>query len=321
MQYSSTHENEKLIGEAQIDQTITMEEKIIPMSQIKSVDNVVASVFGREVQSAPAENAAVLSNSAVAKTETELADREQVMTAFSIDKDKFKTSAAATEKPLITIRTTKEIVYTQPVQYGKKIEYDAAMYEGAERIKSAGVEGEEKITAVVAYENGREISREIQNTERLRDPVDAVVVMGTMPLPSVRSSGSFVIPASGTVSAIAKPGSHGPGYAVDIANQTGTPIYASDSGVVVLAKWYFGYGNCIIINHAGGYSTLYGHLSAYKVGVGDTVGQGQVIGSMGNTGNSTGPHLHFAIRINERPTMIRDYFSFLQVGRRVTALQ
>lgn len=321
MQYSSTHENEKLIGEAQIDQTITMEEKIIPMSQIKSVDNVVASVFGREVQSAPAENAAVLSNSAVAKTETELADREQVMTAFSIDKDKFKTSAAATEKPLITIRTTKEIVYTQPVQYGKKIEYDAAMYEGAERIKSAGVEGEEKITAVVAYENGREISREIQNTERLRDPVDAVVVMGTMPLPSVRSSGSFVIPASGTVSAIAKPGSHGPGYAVDIANQTGTPIYASDSGVVVLAKWYFGYGNCIIINHAGGYSTLYGHLSAYKVGVGDTVGQGQVIGSMGNTGNSTGPHVHFAIRINERPTMIRDYFSFLQVGRRVTALQ
>ena len=321
MQYSSTNENEKLIGEAQIDQAITMEEKIIPMSQIKSVDSVVSSVFNDEVQPTSTENAAVLASSADAKTAMELTDSGRVMTAFSIDKDKFKTSAAATEKPLITIKTTKEIIYSESVAYGKKFEYDSTMYEGAERIKSAGIEGEEKVTAVVSYENGKEISRQIQTRERVKEPVDSVVVMGTMPLPSVRSSGSFVVPASGTVSAIAKPGSHGPGYAVDIANQTGTPIYASDSGVVVLAKWYFGYGNCIIINHAGGYSTLYGHLSAYKVSVGATVEQGQVIGSMGNTGNSTGPHLHFAIRINEKPTMIRNYFSFLQIGRRVTALQ
>lgn len=321
MQYSSTESNEKLIGEAQIDQSITMEEKIIPMSQIKTVENVVASVFGFDMQPMQTTNTTLLASGADVKTAMELTDKEKVMTAFSIDKDKFKTSAATTEKPVITIKTTKEIVYSQSVQYGKKFEYDTTMYDGTERIKSPGVEGEDKVTAVVSYENGKEISRQIQATERVREPVNAVVVMGTMPLPSVRSSGNFVIPASGTVSAIAKPGSHGPGYAVDICNPTGTPIYASDSGVVVLARWYFGYGNCIIINHANGYSTLYGHLSAYKVSVGATVEQGQLIGSMGNTGNSTAPHVHFAIRINEKPTMIRDYFPFLQIGRRVNALQ
>ena len=85
---------------------------------------------------------------------------------------------------------------------------------------------------------------------------------------------------------------------VDIGTPMGTPILAAKAGKVTWANWNGGYGNCIIISHGKGNSTLYGHLSGYNVKEGDTVTQGQVIGYSGSTGNSTGPHLHFGIMEN-----------------------
>ena len=85
---------------------------------------------------------------------------------------------------------------------------------------------------------------------------------------------------------------------IDIGAQKGKDVVASASGKVIMAKYYGGYGNCIIVDHGGGVSTLYAHLSAYSVKVGDTVASGQTIGKIGSTGNSTGPHLHFEVRIN-----------------------
>jgi murein DD-endopeptidase MepM/ murein hydrolase activator NlpD len=84
---------------------------------------------------------------------------------------------------------------------------------------------------------------------------------------------------------------------IDIAAGLGASVYAADSGVVVFAGPAFGgYGNMIMIDHGNGYQTLYAHLSAVYVGCGSSVLQGQVIGSAGSTGNSTGPHLHFEVR-------------------------
>jgi LysM repeat protein len=86
---------------------------------------------------------------------------------------------------------------------------------------------------------------------------------------------------------------------VDIANHIGTPIYAADNGVVITAGYNRGgYGNMILIDHGGGKTTRYGHLSAFGVTVGQRVTKGQYIGAMGSTGHSTGPHLHFEVMIN-----------------------
>lgn len=82
---------------------------------------------------------------------------------------------------------------------------------------------------------------------------------------------------------------------MDIAANMGTAVFAADGGTVVLAEWYGGYGNCIMIDHGNGYKTLYGHLSYIGVRSGQSVNQGDNIGQVGSTGNSTGPHLHFEV--------------------------
>jgi murein DD-endopeptidase MepM/ murein hydrolase activator NlpD len=84
---------------------------------------------------------------------------------------------------------------------------------------------------------------------------------------------------------------------IDLGVPTGRPIGAAAAGRVTYASWMSGYGNCTIIDHGGGVSTLYGHQSKLKVHVGQSVSRGQVIGLVGSTGNSTGPHLHFEVRI------------------------
>jgi murein DD-endopeptidase MepM/ murein hydrolase activator NlpD len=89
---------------------------------------------------------------------------------------------------------------------------------------------------------------------------------------------------------------------IDLTEPFGSLVYAADDGLVALVgSSTSGYGNYIVIAHSGGLDTLYGHLSAALVKAGQTVSQGQTIGLEGSTGNSTGPHLHFELRINQKP--------------------
>jgi hypothetical protein len=84
---------------------------------------------------------------------------------------------------------------------------------------------------------------------------------------------------------------------IDLAYPVGTPIYAADSGTVIFAGWNtWGYGTLLVIDHGNGWTTYYGHLNSMYVGCGQTVQRGAAIGAMGNTGHSTGPHLHFEMR-------------------------
>jgi murein DD-endopeptidase MepM/ murein hydrolase activator NlpD len=121
------------------------------------------------------------------------------------------------------------------------------------------------------------------------------VYKGPVPAGAPTGTGRFVWPASGYISQ---------GYkslhrALDVAAGRGTQIKASDSGYVVVAGLSdVGYGYYVVIDHGNGFQSLYAHLDRYFVSIGDSVGKGAVIGLMGSTGNSTGPHLHFEVREN-----------------------
>jgi LysM repeat protein len=114
------------------------------------------------------------------------------------------------------------------------------------------------------------------------------------------ATGSFTHPAPGTVKTQGIHGYNG----VDFGGSIGTPILAAAAGEVIVSRsggWNGGYGNYIVIRHRNGTQTLYAHLSRNDVGVGATVAAGEQIGALGNTGRSTGPHLHFEVRGARNP--------------------
>jgi LysM repeat protein len=117
---------------------------------------------------------------------------------------------------------------------------------------------------------------------------------------AVRGTGTYVWPITGRCVTNFYWFGH---PALDVALPIGSPVVASDRGTVTWASWasgpYFDYGNLIVINHGNGYETLYAHLSSINVYAGQVVQQGEYIGATGNTGRSSGPHIHFEIRYND----------------------
>jgi murein DD-endopeptidase MepM/ murein hydrolase activator NlpD len=96
---------------------------------------------------------------------------------------------------------------------------------------------------------------------------------------------------------------------IDFGAAMGTPIYAIAPGRVEFAGERGGYGNAVIVNHGGGKSTLYGHASKLYVKEGQQVTRGQIIAAVGSTGMSTAPHLHFEVRINDKPVNPHSYLA------------
>jgi murein DD-endopeptidase MepM/ murein hydrolase activator NlpD len=136
----------------------------------------------------------------------------------------------------------------------------------------------------------------------------------------VRASRSAEVPADGRVSAAGLiwpvrgkvTSEYGPRWGrmhegIDIAAPAGTPIRAAQAGTVVFAGRMNGYGNVVIVDHGGGFATLYAHQSRLAVADGADVGRGDVVGYVGSTGHSTGPHLHFETRVNGTPRDPRRY--------------
>jgi murein DD-endopeptidase MepM/ murein hydrolase activator NlpD len=133
---------------------------------------------------------------------------------------------------------------------------------------------------------------------KIRSAQSAAVVPGPTGAPS---AAGFIWPVHGVLTS-------GFGYrwgrmheGIDLAVSSGTPVVAAASGTVIVAGWMGGYGNLVVVDHGGGVSTAYGHNTMVTVGVGQHVAQGQLISYSGSTGHSTGPHVHFEVRINGSP--------------------
>lgn len=175
-------------------------------------------------------------------------------------------------------------------------------YKGDKYVQQEGADGKQIITGTVTKVNGNIVHQKIKHKEVIVASVDKIVLIGITDRPKTAPTGSFMCPTRNYT--ITSP--FGPRWGrfhsgVDLAGPIGTPIFAADGGTVIRAGYFGGYGNCIDIDHGHGVVTRYGHNSALHVSVGEKVYKGQEIASMGSTGNSTGPHLHFEIRINDNP--------------------
>lgn len=156
------------------------------------------------------------------------------------------------------------------------------------------------IVAQTTYRNNKEEERTVVKEEVLLDAVPKIVEKGTKIPPTFIKplAGGRLTSGFGYRNKPKAAGATAYHQGIDWGTPTGTTVYASSGGTVVQAGWMGGYGYVVYIDHPGGRQTRYAHLSKILVSKGQTVSQGQTIARSGNTGASTGPHVHFEIRIN-----------------------
>ncbi|MGB9977408.1 peptidoglycan DD-metalloendopeptidase family protein [Thermovenabulum sp.] len=204
-------------------------------------------------------------------------------------------------KPLLNFTVVKKVTYQKTIPYNTVVEKDSSMWKWDQKVKTEGREGLKELASQVVYKNGVKVDERVLGEKIIREPVTKVVVRGTKSEVAFRGSGRFLWPITGSITS--PYGKRGRDYheGIDIGASLGSLVAASNSGVVVFAGRNGAYGNLIIIDHGGGIQTYYAHLSKILVSEGQRVEKGSVIGRVGSTGRSTGPHLHFEVRINGTP--------------------
>lgn len=216
---------------------------------------------------------------------------------LSIDQEVTLTQAV----PVVTIQTIEVATYSEPIPYEVTYENTNSIYKGEQTVKLRGKNGEKEVVAEIVRNNGFETSRtEIQSTI-ISQPTSQVVLVGTKDPPPLIGTGTFQYPVRGKLTSRFGTRWGRLHAGIDLAAPTGTKIRAADGGKVIASGYSGSYGYMIKIDHGGNRVTVYAHCSKLFVKTGDKVYQGQHIANVGNTGRSTGPHLHFEIQINGKP--------------------
>ena len=204
-----------------------------------------------------------------------------------------------TGEPVLSVKTVAYFGGETEIPYETEQIKDDTLYEGRVETVTEGVNGARYREGYTTKINGVVVEETILTDELICEPVNRVERVGTKEAPPSVGTGSFAVPTSGKLTS--PYGSRwGRKHAgIDVGAKTGTPIYAADNGIVTEAMYKNnGYGNFIAIDHGNGFITYYAHCSELKVSAGDVVAKGDLIATVGSTGRSTGPHLHFEIRLN-----------------------
>jgi murein DD-endopeptidase MepM/ murein hydrolase activator NlpD len=157
--------------------------------------------------------------------------------------------------------------------------------------KQGGLTGDAQFRQLFAQWRALDGTDDSQTTNGVPAPITGVSVPSRMPLEDARMSSNFGMRNHPVL------GGRRNHQGIDLAAPTGTPVYATADGIVSRADWFSSYGLYISIEHGGEMQTRYAHLSRLAVADGERVRKGQIIGYVGSTGRSTGPHLHYEVRV------------------------
>ena len=224
------------------------------------------------------------------------AEKPEIMTAA-------QASEEIVEKEALTVKTTEVIEIEETVEY-KTIEKESAELQlGEVLVQQEGEQGKELVKKEVTKENGEIVDEKIISQKIVKQSVPEITVYGNSgladPLDNIRLTSSFGERWGRQHSGL------------DLGMEEGAAIYAVKSGTVTCASFCDSYGNLVKIDHGDGMETYYAHCSRLDVVVGQQVETGQQIAAVGSTGNSTGPHLHFEVRIDG---IAEDPAEWLQLG-------
>ncbi len=214
-------------------------------------------------------------------------------------------------QPLIGVRTVERVYYDTPIEFDTVEEPADYLFEGEFDVKIKGQPGVANCVAQVERLNGVEMSREVLSETVQTAPTTQVLKVGTKKAPPKKGTGVFIQPARSYI--ITSPyghRSHGFHHGYDLAMPIGSDVCATDGGVVTFAASRGAYGRFIVIDHGDRKTSCYAHCSELLVKPGDKVFQGQRIALSGNSGRSTGPHLHFEIRIDNIPVNPAKFVDF-----------
>jgi murein DD-endopeptidase MepM/ murein hydrolase activator NlpD len=213
--------------------------------------------------------------------------------------------------PFIHLQTTESAVEREAIDFAVNEEKTDDLYVGEKKVKEEGVKGEREVTREYTKVNGEVVNTVELASVTLTEPKAQIVSVGTKAKPVATRyapGGGSYIGGNGILSNPLARMEVSSGYGgrrghkgVDLRNPNGTPIYAAAAGTVTFSGWSGAYGNLVRVSHGGGLETWYAHCSVLNVTAGQSVAQGQQIAQVGTTGQSTGYHLHFEVRVNGVP--------------------
>lgn len=211
--------------------------------------------------------------------------------------------------PRLDVTSTRAVTYTETIPYETITQENDQLDQTYRATLQEGSAGEAVVTAEIQTVDGQEHGRTILARTVLSEATDEIVEVGTRNVGI--GTGEFDLPVYGYTFTSGFKWRWGKLHSgVDLAVAEGTPVYAADNGKVIVAEDSGnGYGNYIILDHQNGFKTLYGHNSKLLVSVGDIVAKGDKIALSGNTGNSTGPHLHFEVHVNDEKVDPQQYLA------------
>jgi hypothetical protein len=211
--------------------------------------------------------------------------------------DIIKKNEQKNDVPLLTFNISGFKNTNEVIEPGVVVTWSTELLKGQSKVQQSGTNGSVMKRFIFSYQNNKLIEEKLVSRTVIEAPTNKVIINGNKS-PIIIDTSMLTVPSRGTISSPFGQRWGKVHEGVDIAAQYGTPIYSAFNGVVDYSGWEEGYGNLIQIKSDGNMETLYGHCSSLSVKVGVLVKKGDKIGNVGSTGNSTGPHVHFEVRIN-----------------------
>jgi murein DD-endopeptidase MepM/ murein hydrolase activator NlpD len=211
--------------------------------------------------------------------------------------ERIKEVNAKAKAPVVVIELKANLESKETIKPNTTTKSTNTMKVGTSVVQSQGKEGQKVVVKELTLENNKVKSTKVLSEKTVVKPENKVVLKGTKSTIEATKA-TFATPSRGSVSSAFGERWGRMHEGLDIAANLGSPIYAALSGTVSFAGWSDGYGKLIKLKHDNGLETYYGHCSKLLVSTGEKVDKGDKIGEVGSTGRSTGPHLHFEVRVN-----------------------